>query len=75
MKQWELGVGWGWVWGEEDEIGSLNEMTDSSRLAALRTATKGRVFDLGVTYDRDSFKWPGHSPGEIMTFRSPEGIN
>lgn len=73
-KRWKSGVGWGWVWGEDDEVGSLNEMTDSSRLAALRLASTGRVFDLGVTYDRDSFKWPGHSPGEIMTFRSPEGI-
>jgi kynurenine formamidase len=27
-----------------------------------------------VTYDRTSFKWPGHSPGEIMSFRTPEGV-
>jgi kynurenine formamidase len=24
-------------------------------------------------YDRRSFKWPGHSPGEILTFRSQQG--
>ena len=74
MKQWEKGKGWGWVWGPEDEVGSLNEMTDASKLAALQLAKTGKSYDLGVTYDRDSFKWPGHSPGEIMTFRTPEGV-
>jgi kynurenine formamidase len=49
-------------------------MTDASRLTALSLVKHGRVFDLGVTYDRDSFKWPGHSPGEVMTFRSPHGL-
>lgn len=74
MKKWQPGKGWGWVWGADDEIGSLNEMTDASRLAALRLPQSGKVYDLGVTYDRNSYKWPGHSPGEIMTFRSPEGV-
>lgn len=74
MKQWKPGVGWGWVWGKEDTVGALNEMTDASRLAALKLAKTGAVYDLGVNYDRNSFKWPGHSPGEVMTFRSPEGV-
>ena len=74
LKKWQPGKGWGWVWGPEDEIGALNEMTDTSRLAAFRMVGSGKVFDLGVTYGRDSFKWPGHSPGEIITFRSPEGV-
>jgi kynurenine formamidase len=58
----------------EDEVGSLNEMTDASRLAALRLAKQGKTYDLGVTYDRNSYKWPGHSPGEIISFRTPEGV-
>lgn len=74
MKKWQQGKGWGWVWGADDEVGSLNEMTDASRLTALRIARSGQVFDLGVLYDRNSFKWPGHSPGEIITFRSPENV-
>jgi kynurenine formamidase len=74
LKKWKQGVGWGWVWGPEDEVGALNEITDASRLAALQSVRTGQVFDLGITYDRNSFKWPGHSPGEIMTFRSPEGV-
>ena len=74
LKKWQKGKGWGWVWGPQDEVGSLNEQTDASRLAALRLATSGKVYDLGVTYDRTSYKWPGHSPGEIMSFRTPEGV-
>ena len=74
MKKWEKGKGWGWVWGSEDEVGALNEMTDTSKLEALKLAKTGKSYDLGVTYDRDSFKWPGHSPGEVITFRTPEGV-
>ena len=74
LKKWQKGKGWGWVWGKDDEIGALNEMTDASRLAALRLATSGRVYDLGIVYDRTSYKWPGHSPGEIISFRTPEGV-
>lgn len=73
-KQWQQGKGWGWVWGKEDQLGALNEMGPESVLKAVRSVREGRVFDLGVTYDRTSFKWPGHSPGEIITFRSPEGV-
>ena len=74
LKKWEKGKGWGWVWGKEDEVGTLNEMTDGSRLAALKSASKGKVYDLGIVYDRTSYKWPGHSPGEIISFRTPEGV-
>ena len=74
MKQWQKGKGWGWVWGADDEVGALNEMTDGSRLKALRLATRGRVYDLGIVYDRTSYKWPGHSPAEVIMFRSPEGV-
>src|SRR5262245_42204592 len=74
MKKWRKGKGWGWVWVAQDERGSLNEMSDASRAAALRLAKQGKVYDLGVLYDRTSYKWPGHSPGEIIAFRTPEGV-
>jgi kynurenine formamidase len=74
LQKWKRGAGWGWVWGDEDEVGALNEMTDASRLAAVRLVAQGKTYDLGVTYDRTSFKWPGHSPGEILSFRTPEGV-
>jgi kynurenine formamidase len=75
IKGWVKGQGWGpKIWKEGDEVGALNAMTPDTMRAALQLAKKGQVYDLGVTYSRNSFKWPGHSPGEIMTFRSPEGV-
>src|SRR5262245_57535754 len=73
IKGWKKGTGWGWIWGKDDEVGALNAMTDQSRATALKLATQGKVYDLGITYSRRSFKWPGHSPGEIISFRSPSG--
>ncbi len=73
-KGWQKGKGWGWIWGKDDEVGALNAMTDATRLAAVSLVKQGKVYDLGLPYDRESFKWPGHSPGEVMTFRSPEGV-
>lgn len=74
IKGWKKGVGWGWVWGKDDQVGSLNAMNDDTRKAALSLVRRGRVYDLGVTYSRNSFKAPVHSPGEVITFRSPEGV-
>src|SRR5262245_32123756 len=75
LRGWEKGKGWGWKWGKDDEVGALNALTNQSRRAALSLAKTGEVFDLGLTYSRRSYKWPGHSPGEILTFRSPDGVH
>ena len=56
MKKWVKGKGWGWVWGPQDEVGNLNEMTDATRLAALRLVTQGKAYDLGLPYDRNSLQ-------------------
>jgi len=72
-KGWTKGKGWG-PWGKDDEIGALNAMTPASIKAALALVKQGKVYDLGVNYDSESFKWPGHSPGVILTFRGPEGV-
>jgi kynurenine formamidase len=75
LKGWTRGKGFGWVYGKQDEIGALNAINSPERrLAAIREVKTGRVFDLGVRIDRSSYKWPGHSPTEIMSFRSPEGV-
>lgn len=55
MKKWQRGKGWGWVWGKDDEIGALNEMTGASRLAAVRLVEQGRIhrfFQQSMTYTR-----------------------
>jgi kynurenine formamidase len=73
VKGWTKGKGWG-PWGKDDEVGSLNAMTSSSIKDALALVKQGKVYDLGVAYDAESFKWPGHAPGAVMTFRGPEGV-
>lgn len=75
IKGWQKGKGWGWIWGKNDEVGSLNAMSDASRAAALSLVKRGEVFDLGLTYSRQSYIWPGHNSGEVLTFRSPDGID
>lgn len=37
-------------WGPDDEIGTLNMMSDTSRLAALQRVSSGRVYDLATEY-------------------------
>ena len=73
-KKWEKGKGWGWVWGEDDELGNLNELSPELALKALSKVKEGNVYDLGLAYDRRSYKFVGHSSGEIMSFRTPEGL-
>lgn len=73
-KGWTPGKGYGWVWGRSDEVGALNTLGPADVKAAVALVKQGKVYDMGITYDRTSYKWPGHSPGEIMTFRSPEGV-
>jgi kynurenine formamidase len=73
-RGWTPGKGYGWVWGKNDEVGALNTLGPEDVRAAVGLVQRGQVYDLGVTYDRSSYKWPGHSPGEIMTFRGPEGV-
>jgi kynurenine formamidase len=73
-KGWVKGKGYGWIWGPNDEIGALNAITPQKVMAALAIPKQGRVYDLGAAYDRASFQWPGHSPAEIIAFRTPEGV-
>src|SRR2546426_593427 len=55
-------------------VGCSTSGRQSCIKAALQLVKEGKVYDLGVGYDRQSFKWPGHSPGEVLTYRSPEGV-
>jgi kynurenine formamidase len=72
---WVKGKGYGWIWGKDDEVGALNVMTPQTIKAALGLVREGKVYDLGVPYDRQSFKWPGHSAGEVILYRGPEGVH
>src|SRR5437763_17016632 len=61
-KGWTKGKGWG-PWGKGDEVGALNAMNSATMRKALCLVKEGKVYDLGVLYDSESFNWPGHSPG------------
>jgi kynurenine formamidase len=75
LKGWTKGKGFGWVYGKQDEVGALNAINTPARiLAALSAVKKGKVYDLGVRVDRTSYKWPGHSSTEVISYRSPEGV-
>ena len=66
VKGWTKGKGWG-PWGKDDEVGSLNAMTPESIKAALQLVKQGKVYDLGVPYDAESFRWPGHNPADATS--------
>ena len=74
LKGWKKGKGWGHIWGKEDQVGALNALSPAMVVKAVQLIKEGKIYDLGLAYDRTSYKWPGHSPGEIITFRSPEGV-
>ncbi|MBL8178931.1 MAG: cyclase family protein [Bryobacterales bacterium] len=74
-KGWVKGKGYGWVYGPKDELGSLNAILSPAQvLKALQTVKTGKTYDLGVPLDKRSYKWPGHSATEIVSYRSPEGV-
>jgi kynurenine formamidase len=52
---------WPSPFGEEDEHGMLNHLTDAKRLAALALVREGRVFDLGRILDERVPVFPGRS--------------
>ena len=61
-EQWEKGKGWGWVW-EDDQLGNLNELSPELTLKALSKVKDGKVYDLGLAYDRRSYKVRGAQLG------------
>src|SRR5687768_11651315 len=57
-KGWTPGKGYGWVWGRNDEVGALNTLGPDDVRRAMSLVRQGKVYDMGVTYDRSSYKWP-----------------
>ena len=60
-------------WGEEDEVGALNEITPSVILSALKLVKKGRVLSLAQTYQVEIPTVPFHGPFFYSTFRTVQG--
>jgi kynurenine formamidase len=71
---WQRGRGWGWIWGDDDQVGALNSAGPPAVLAALGLVRQGRVIDLGVTVSRQSYGSPAHPRTEVVRFRTPPGL-
>jgi kynurenine formamidase len=74
LPGWQPGRGWGWIWGERDEVGALNSLGPQSVLAALQLVRRGQVVDLGVTISRLSYGSPAHPRTEVLRFRTPGSL-
>jgi kynurenine formamidase len=71
---WKHGEGWGWIWGEDDQAGALNAITPASIVESLAGVREGRVFDLGLTIERQSFTQAAHCSTEVVAYRTPRGL-
>ena len=62
-------------WGTDDEIGTLNMMTDASQLAALSSIQSGKIYDLSVEYfvGMPSFHQLGDPPYQYWLTHTPHG--
>jgi kynurenine formamidase len=61
MQELENAVWWPSQWGEDDEVGMLNHVTDAKRLAALASVREGRMYDLGRVLDEHCPVFPGRA--------------
>jgi kynurenine formamidase len=55
----EAATWWPSPFGDVDELGMLNHITDETRAAALRLARSGRMYDLGRVLDQNVPVFPG----------------
>jgi hypothetical protein len=62
-------------WGERDQIGRLNLMSEASRQAVLSRLDPSRTFDLGVEYRIGMPSWTkwGDTPYQIWMTHTPSG--
>lgn len=60
---------WG-RWGDDDQLGTLNFVTAAKRLQAAQSVKNGKIFDLGVAFDKNGPWLAGGfrpNPQHIMT--------
>ena len=62
-------------WGEDDQIGMLNLMTDGTKLTILSKINSGRTYDLSVEYfvGMPSFHALGDPPYQFWMTHTPRG--
>ncbi len=63
---------WG-QWGENDELGVMNELSPEQVLKAVAMIKKGKIYDLETERFKGMPVWPGHCGFEILAYASPSG--
>lgn len=63
---------WG-KWGKNDQVGTLNEMTQQMSLEAFGLIKTGKIYDLETVRFKGMPVWPGHSGWDILPYGSPHG--
>lgn len=61
VKGWQKGKGWGWIWGAEDEVGSLNAMTPATVKSALQLAKEAK----STTWASPTIATPSNGPATV----------
>jgi kynurenine formamidase len=52
---------WPSAFGEDDQLGMLNHVTDAKRLEALQSVREGRLYDIGRVLDEHAPAFPGRA--------------
>ena len=60
-----------WKYGEQDEVGAMNQLTDASVLKAIALIKKGKVYDLETVRFKGMNIWDRHAGYEILSYASP----
>lgn len=63
---------WG-EWGEEDEVGVMNNLTPELVLKAIQYIKKGKIYDLETERFKGMPVWAGHCGFDILAYASPSG--
>ena len=69
-SSWLTQNAWG-RWGEDDEVGALNEVSAADVLGAVALIKEGRIYDLETERFKGMPVWDGHCGFEMLTYASP----
>ena len=69
---WLTENAWG-KWGEDDEVGALNDVTPADVVKAASLIRTGKVYDLETVRFKGMPVWDGHIGFELLTYGSPMG--
>ena len=66
-NSWMESNRWG-EWGEEDEVGVMNDLTPELVLKAVQYIKKGKIYDLETERFKGMPVWAGHCGFDILSY-------